>query len=224
MPRGWRWFLAKFVVGITSTYPSPLRQQQHSVFQSSSTHTHSYTSSKSRLTRTHTEMGTNLFSSQLARKGLIVCQSAKVAHTHTRLPKYPSIYRFCITCTCAPSLAGTPNEPSANDQSSAHLPFLSPTSCASATFTLYFNAFRLRSYMFTCLFWLPSVLAAGVLELIRGWGDPQATTSRSQRNGGEGRGNDNNRKRNKNFSCQANIKSRTWCDLTSPTLDYLNVN
>lgn len=112
---------------------------------------------------THTEMGTNLFSSQLARKGLIVCQSAKVAHTHThtRLPKYPSIYRFCITCTCAPSFAGAPNEPSANDQSPGHLPFLFCTSCASATFTLYFNAFRLRSYMFTCLFWLPSVLAAG---------------------------------------------------------------
>lgn len=55
----------------------------HAVFQSSSTHTHQQQTPSHTHTHTHREMVTNLFSSQLARKGLIVSQSAKVAHTHT---------------------------------------------------------------------------------------------------------------------------------------------
>lgn len=191
----WNHLHLPFSPAATTTFSFSIKLDIH-------THTHTNTSSiNTRLTRTHIEMGTNLFSSQLARKGLIVCSSAKVAHTHTSLPKYPSIYRFCITCTCAPSFAGPPNEPLANDQSSAHLPFLLPPSCASATFTLYFNAFRLRSYMFTCLFWLPSVLAAGWRKLIRGWGDPQATTARTQWSGrSEGKRQQPKRRKN-NVSC-----------------------
>lgn len=111
MPRGWRWFLAKFVVETlpassacppTACTASPCRNNNIPFFNQAR-HTHTAAPLPTH-THAHREFGTNLFSSQLARKGLIVSQSAKVAHTLS--PKYPSIYRFCITCTCAHRSAG----------------------------------------------------------------------------------------------------------------------
>lgn len=127
MPRGWRWFLVKFVV---ETLPAPSacpptactaspRRNNNIPFFNQARHTHTHSSwLLLPHTHTHREFGTNLFSSQLARKGLIVSQSAKVAHTHTHTlsPKYPSIYRFCITGTCPHRSAGVQTSLSAIGQ------------------------------------------------------------------------------------------------------------